>query len=105
MNFREQAIADLATLLNVEEFAETRRLNGVAVACILDDPARPLPGNRGQAAWEGINEHQFELRLRSDDIERPANDQRISIDERSAIVIFTDVTDGLLTLRCRWWES
>jgi hypothetical protein len=37
VSFKDQAIADLPTFLNVDEFGDTVDIDGVTMACVLDN--------------------------------------------------------------------
>lgn len=106
MVFKDQVTADLDVFLNVEEFAAELTLDdGYTVACILDETAASLPGNRGQSSWEGVSQVDFTVSCRASSYSTPAVDQRISIDGRPAVVVSAAIADGLLVVKGRWYES
>ncbi len=108
MGFKDQVAADLSTFINVDEFAASIEIDGSAVACILDETegTNSLPGAARQPWYqEGTSERDATLYAQSADLATPAVGQRMEIGERQANVIKATVTDGLLTIGLRWFDS
>ena len=100
MGFADQVAADLATFVNPTEFGEVRDVDGMPVACVLDDDLR-LPGDS-----EGVYLSESLLHLRKDDLaEVPAITQRMSVAGRLGNVVKVDEAMGMLSIRLRWFES
>ena len=110
MNFAAQAVADLDTMINMDEFAILLSINGAAaVRCILDEALKKDP-EEGVREWDGT------LTLKETDLSPPVPDQRLELGSytdqagtvvpaRSAIVVHTAGQHGLQTIYFRWFES
>lgn len=104
MTLRDQAITDLATMHNVDEFATPISFNGAAaVPCILDEEL-------ARTAADGVREWDVTLYVRASDLAEPVIDQHFAlvgddIGERSAIVVHTSTVHGERELRLRWLDS
>lgn len=98
MTFRTQAIADLPTFLNVDEFADLVEIDGSAVACVVDEPESTFTA-------DGVAIRETTIYVRSSDLTTPVVDQRMAIGERLANVTNVDEEQGMLVIRLRWYES
>lgn len=99
MSFRDQAIADLPTFVNVDEFGDTREVNGVTMACVLVNDEAPT-------GMDGVTVLESTLYARASDfLSPPAVRERMSIDARLANVIRVDEEQGMLVIRLQWFNS
>jgi hypothetical protein len=99
MSFRDQAIADLPTFLNVDEFGDTVDIDGVAMACVLVNDE--VPTN-----MDGVTTLESTLYVRAADfIEAPVVRQRMTIGSRQANVIRVDEEQAMLVIRLSWYDS
>lgn len=95
----DQAIADLAAMLDDREFATLTSINGAApVPCIVD---HELKGTR----FEGVREWDCTLYVRTSDLAEAVPGQRFQLDDRSAVVVDADEIHGLQVVHLRWYES
>lgn len=99
MALRDQIAADLPTFLNVGEFGDTVKIDGVAMACVLvDDEA---PGDQ-----DGVSVLESTLYVRASDFAAaPVVRQRLTVGKRQADIIRVDEEQGLLVLHLRWNNS
>jgi hypothetical protein len=99
MNFRDQAIADLPTFLNVDEFGDSLVIDGVTMACVLVNDEAPTE-------LDGISILESTLYVRASDFtEAPVVRQRMTVDGRQANVLRVDVEQGMLVIKLRWFNS
>lgn len=99
MSFRDQAIADLPTFVNVDDFGETLVVNGTAMACVLVNDEAPT-------GMDGVTVLESTLYARSSDfVEAPVVRERMSIGARLANVIRVDEEQGMLVIRLQWYNS
>ena len=101
MNLAEHATADLAILINDQEFATLASINGApAVTYVLDDDVTKIPLD-----GEGVRRWDSTLYVALADMPQPVPDQRITIAGRPANVVSVNAVHGLLTIGLRWWDS
>jgi hypothetical protein len=98
MTFKDAATADLPTFLNVDEFANAVEIDGVPVACILDE-------TETTHAADGVTVRETTLHARAADLPEPVVDQRMQIGDRLANVTNVDEQQGMRVIRLRWWDS
>ena len=99
MSFKEQAIADFSTFLNVEEFGDTVDFDGVPMACVHVDDEAPSTG-------EGITALESTLTTEASNFDTiPVVRQRVTIDGEQATVTRVDEEQGLVVLRLSWYEG
>ena len=109
MAFKDQLAADLGSVFfpgktgKPAEFDEAITIDGAyAVSCILDE-------SEGQHSADGVMQWSATLYLAAEDLAMPVVDQRLVLTTatatRQAGVVGVDVTDGLLTIRLRWFDS
>lgn len=99
MSFRDQAIADLPTFVNVDEFGDTIAIDGVAMACVLvnDETANSA---------DGVSTLESTLYVRASDfVEAPVVRQRMTIGARKANVVRVNEEQGMLEIRLQWFDS
>lgn len=100
MTFKEQATADLPTFLNVDEFADTADIDGVAVACVFDGEGDTV------GSQDGIVNVDEVLYARAVDFETlPVVGQRLTIDDEQADVVAVSEDQGIVKIRLRWFDS
>lgn len=103
--FQDQLAADLGAFLPLTsgrgaEFDAVRAIDGVQVACILDDAELAPTGDTGVFA------SRSKLHLRAADLDFfPVITQRLTIDDKPARVIHVDEAMGLLTITLEWLDS
>lgn len=108
MNLNDQALADLATMHNIAEFANTLTITSddgsVSVPCILDEELAKVEA-------DGVREWNATLYVRASDLPiAPVVGQRLElvgddIGTRSASVVHTNTIHGERVIRLRWFES
>jgi hypothetical protein len=101
MTFKEQATADIATFLNVDEFASIAEINGEQVACVLE-------GNDDtQASEPGVINVDTLLHARASDFHGhlPTVGSRITVDDRPGDVTGVVEEQGFVHIRLRWLDS
>lgn len=101
MTFKDQALADLPTFLNVDEFADTVDVDGVTMAgVLLADEAMGPPQD------DGVTQLEQTLHVASSGFDvTPVARQRIVVNDRQADVLRVDEQQGLLVIRLRWFDS
>ena len=99
MAFRDQAIADLPTFLNVDEFGDDIVIDGVTMACVLvNDEA---PDNE-----DGISLLESTLYVKASRFAlTPAVRQRMTVGDRKANIVRVDEEQGMLVIRLQWFQS
>jgi hypothetical protein len=106
VTFRTQAIADLPTFTNVDEFADSVDIDGVTVACVRE-------GNGDTRATEDgvINQDTLLYVPLFDEDGAPTFEhvpkvhQRLTVDGEQAEVVGAKEEQGVLELRLRWFDS
>jgi hypothetical protein len=101
VTFKAQAIADLSTFLNVDEFADSVVFDGIGrVACVFDGEGDT------QASREGVINQDLVLHVRVSDFpSAPFVGQRVVIQDKPADVIAVDEQHGMYVVRTRWFDS
>lgn len=99
MSFRDQAIADLPTFINVDEFGDTLEIDGAAMACVLVNDEAPT-------GMDGVTVLESTLYVRASDfVEPPVVRQRMTVGGKQANVIRVDQEQGMLVIRLQWYNS
>lgn len=99
MSFKEQAIADLPSFLDVGEFGDTVEIDGVTMACVLDDDEAPNSG-------DGLSVLEATLYVRAEDfVDPPVERQRLTVGGREWNITRVDEEQGMLLLRLQWFNS
>lgn len=98
--FREQSSDDLGVFLNLDEFAEIHRVNGMEVQAVLEGlTTKEYVQRAGRgASFEGIDARTLVLHIRKADIPPVAHGNVIEVN--GEMYRIDDVTDdmGILTL-------
>lgn len=99
MTFRDQAIADLPTFLDVGEFGDTVEVDGVAMACVLKDDETTRPE-------DGVSLLESTLYARMADFASiPVVRGRMKVGAREANITRVDEQQGMLAIRLQWFDS
>lgn len=99
MAFRDQAIADLPTFLNVGEFGDALDIDGVTMACVLVNDEAPTSD-------DGVSVLESTLYVSAANFAvEPEVRQRMSVGGRQANVVRVDEEQGMLGIHLRWFES
>jgi len=101
VTFKDLAAADLATFLNVNEFADSLDIDGSSVAGVLMNDEAP-----GPAEDDGVTQLEQTLYARAADFDQaPVVRQRLTVNDRQANVVRVDQDQGMLIIRLRWFDS
>lgn len=100
MSFRDQALADLPTFVNVDEFGEIVSIDGDEFRVVFDGD-----GARVHSA-EGVIDIDTVIYVRASDFYKQlVVGQQILVDDEPANVVGVDEQHGMLVIRLRWLDS
>lgn len=103
MNFKDAAAQDIATFLNIDEFADTHTINNVEVQAILDEDLKQRDG--GLAYAEGVYFADCTLYVAAGLIHLPVIGELLTIDGKDMIVLNSTDENGVYVIRLRKNES
>ena len=102
--FQDQVARDLGSVFlpsiagRGAEFETTVEIDGVPVACILDEA-------EAEHNAEGVSVFDSVLYARAADLAAPVVDQRMAVGDRQANVVHVDEAQDLRVIKLRWWTS
>ena len=91
--------ADLATFINVAEFADMHNINGQQIICVIDNDLSKQRGTRQSENFDGIYVRQLTVFVRESALGyRPERDQKMTINGEWYIVIDCAADFGILEI-------
>lgn len=100
MTFKESLVNDLSKVfINTNEFADTHNINGVDVDCVVDKDL--TDGSKSRAldySREGIFLKQVLLFVKKEDIDKPVEGERLTLDSEMYLVDNVSENNGLLEI-------
>lgn len=97
MSLKEQMIADLAIVFNLNEFGEEHEVNGQTLTVVIEIPS-DAPLQTGEA-WAGFTQHERRVHVTASDMPVvPAVGASITLDGVAMTVTDNPVQAGMLTL-------
>jgi hypothetical protein len=106
MNFKEALEDDMEVFFNLDEFAETRNIDGTEMSIVIDeDKLEELKVSR-DIHIEGIHEARLLIYVKKNEFGgKPAVNAIIEVDDKSYRVIDSSEVSGVITIILGWYEE
>lgn len=96
---RDYLASDLATFLNLDEFAEMHDIDGLQVAAVVDSDVLKIRSDRKSERYDGVYAAELAVYVKAADLpNRPVYGQHMRLDGKLYLVVECTEAEGILEI-------